>query len=38
MVLEISMYFEGTPIGIFVPFPYLILFSYHTLLFFALDL
>ena len=36
MVLEISMYFEGTPIGILVPFPYLIFFSHHTLLFFAL--
>ena len=34
MVLEISMYFEGTPIGILVPFPYLIFFSHHTLLFF----
>ena len=38
MVLEISMYFEGTPIGILVPFPYLIFFSHHTLLFFALYL
>ena len=38
MVLEISMYFEKTPIGILVPFPYLILFSHHTLLFFALYL
>ena len=35
MVLEISMYFENTPIGILVPFPYLIFFSHHTLLFFA---
>ena len=26
MVLEISMYFENTPIGILVPFPYLIFF------------
>ena len=38
MVLEISMYFEETPIGILVPFPYLIFFSHHSLLFFALDL
>ena len=39
MVLEISMYFEkNTPIGILVPFPYLIFFSHHTLLFFALYL
>ena len=38
MVLEISMYFEKTPIGILVPFPYLIFFSHHTLLFFALYL
>ena len=38
MVLEISMYFEETPIGILVPFPYLIFFSHHTLLFFALYL
>ena len=38
MVLEISMYFEGTPIGILVPFPYLIFFSHHTLLFFAIYL
>ena len=38
MVLEISMYFEKTTIGILVPFPYLIFFSHHTLLFFALDL
>ena len=29
MVLEISMYFEKTPIGILVPFPYLIFFSHH---------
>ena len=36
MVLEISMYFEEIPIGILVPFPYLIFFSHHTLLFFAL--
>ena len=34
MVLEISMYFEMTRIGILVPFPYLIFFSHHTLLFF----
>ena len=26
MVLEISMYFEEIPIGILVPFPYLIFF------------
>ena len=38
MVLEISMYFEKTLIGILVPFPYLIFFSQHTLLFFALYL
>ena len=38
MVLEISMYFEKTPTGILVPFPVLILFSHHTLLFFALYL
>ena len=38
MVLEISMYFEKTAIGILVPFPYLIFFSHHTLLFFALYL
>ena len=38
MVLEISMYFEKTPIGILVQFPYLIFFSHHTLLFFALYL
>ena len=38
MVLEISMYFEKTPTGILVPFPYLIFFSHHTLLFFALYL
>ena len=36
MVLEISMYFEKTPTGILVPFPDLIFFSHHTLLFFAL--
>ena len=33
MVLKISMYFEKTAIGILVPFPYLIFFSHHTLLF-----
>ena len=33
MVLEISMYFEKTPTGILVPFPDLIFFSHHTLLF-----
>ena len=33
MVLEISMYFEEIPIGILVPFPHLIFFSHHTLLF-----
>ena len=33
MVLEISMYFEGTSM---VPFPSLIFFSHHTLLFFAI--
>ena len=38
MVLEISMYFEKTPIGILVPFPYLIFFSLHPFLFFALYL
>ena len=38
MVLEISMYFEKTPIGILVSFPYLIFFSHHTLLFFTLFL
>ena len=38
MVLEMSMYFEKTPIGILVPFPYLIFFSHQTLLFFALYL
>ena len=38
MVLEISMYFEKTPTGILVPFPYLIFFSHHPLLFFALYL
>ena len=38
MVLEISMYFEEIPIGILVPFPYLIFFSHHPLLFFALYL
>ena len=38
MVLEISMYFEKTTIGILVPFPYLIFFSHHTLLFFTLYL
>ena len=38
MVLEISMYFEKTPIGILVPFPYLNIFSHHTLLFLALNL
>ena len=38
MVLEISMYLENTPIGILVQFPYLIFFSHHTLLFFALYL
>ena len=36
MVLEISMYFEKTPNGILVPFPYLIFLSHHTLLFFTL--
>ena len=36
MVLEISMYFEKTPIGILAPFPYLIFFSHHTLLFFCI--
>ena len=38
MALEISMYFENNRIGILVPFPYLIFFSHHPLLFFALDL
>ena len=38
MVLEISMYFEKTTIGILVQFPFLIFFSHHTLLFFDLDL
>ena len=38
MVLDISMYFEGTPIGILVQFPYLIFFSHHTLLYCALYL
>ena len=38
MVLELSMYFEKTPIGILVAFPYLIFFSHHTLVFFALYL
>ena len=38
MVLEILMYFEKTPIGILVPFPYLIFFSHRTFLFFALYL
>ena len=38
MVLEISMYFEKTHIGILVPFPYLIFYSHQTLLFFALYL
>ena len=38
MVLEIFMYFEKTPIGILVPFPYLIFFSHHTWLFFAIYL
>ena len=38
MVLEISMYFEKSPTGILVPFPDLIFFSHHTLLFFALYL
>ena len=38
MVLEISMYFEKTTIGILVPFSYLIFFSHHTLLFFAIYL
>ena len=38
MVLEFSIYFEKTPIGILVPFPYLNFISHHTLLFFALDL
>ena len=38
MVLEISIYFEKTPIGILVPFPYLNIFSHHTLLFLALNL
>ena len=38
MVLEISMYFEKTHTVIFVPFPYLIFFSHHPLLFFALYL
>ena len=33
MVLEISMYFEETPIGILVPFPYLIFFSHHFAIF-----
>ena len=33
MVLEISMYFEGTPIGILVPFPYLIFFTSHFAIF-----
>ena len=36
MVLEISMYFDKTPIGILVPFPYLIVSSHHSLQFFAL--
>ena len=35
MALEISMYFENNRIGILVPFPYLIFFTHHTLLFFA---
>ena len=38
MVLEMSMFFLKDPIGILVPFSYLIFFSHHTLLFFALDL
>ena len=38
MVLEMSMFFYKTPIGILVPFPYLIFFSHHPLLFFALYL
>ena len=38
MVLELSMYSEKTAIGILVLFPYLIFFSHHTLLFFALYL
>ena len=38
MVLEMSMFFLKDPIGILVPFPCLIYFSHHTLLFFGLDL